>query len=183
MNYKIMLVDDEGFILKSLKRVLARVSNYDIECYESAELALKRVQTGIYDVFVSDYRMPEMNGVDFLKFVREIQPEAMRIILSAFTEIDTLMAAINDAEIFRFIAKPWSDADLLQTVEQAIDYKNTISENRHLAEMVRKQQNMLKNQKSALDQLQKAHPELGQVNWEKEGAIRLDADLARSNKK
>lgn len=169
-----MLIDDEKLILKSLKRVLGKVENYEVECYESAELALTRAQSSIYDVFISDYRMPEMNGVEFLSQVKDIQPEAIRVILSAFTEIDVLMGAINNASIYRFIAKPWSDADLLQTVEQAIEYKCMISENRHLAEMVRQQSLILKSQQSTLKKLGANHVNFNEIDKGRDDSIELN---------
>ncbi|MCG8369467.1 MAG: response regulator, partial [Proteobacteria bacterium] len=96
---RIMIVDDEPNILSSLHRVLKRKGEWEIETYDDVQEALKRAQTMTFELVISDYRMPVMDGVEFLNEIRKYQPEAMRIILSGFTELQALLDAINEAEV------------------------------------------------------------------------------------
>ena len=107
--YNVMIVDDDELVLKSIKRVLKMCNDLEVEYFTSPVDALKRCQTMVFDVIVSDYRMPENNGVDFLVRVKEIQPEAVRVILSAQVDTGVLTSAINDAAIFKLIVKPWKN--------------------------------------------------------------------------
>lgn len=175
--YRIMIVDDEPNILNSLKRVLKKVEDWDIETYDSVAEALKRAQTTNFELVISDYRMPEMDGVAFLNEIRNIQPEAMRIILSGFTELQVLLAAINEAEIFRYICKPWEDHDLISTMKQALEHREVLVENRRLADQVRQQEEELRNRKTALEVLAEKHPVLVEVEWGADGSIIIDPDL------
>jgi DNA-binding NtrC family response regulator len=136
-----MLVDDEENILKAIKRVLMRhASEWEIETYNDPTNALNRARSTVFDVFISDYRMPEMNGVDFLKEIKELQPDSMRIILTGFAELEAIIEAINEAGIFRFLTKPWNDKDLVSVVDQAIKFRSIFQENKFLAAQLREQQ-------------------------------------------
>lgn len=175
--YQIMIVDDEPNILNSLNRVLKKVEDWDIETYDSAAAALKRAQTTNFELVISDYRMPEMNGIDFLNEIKIIQPEAMRIILSGFSELQVLVAAINEAEIFRYIFKPWNDHDLIYTVKQALEHRDVLVENRRLADQVRQQEEELQSRKTVLEVFAEKHPALVKVEWGSDGSIIVDPDL------
>ena len=174
---RIMLVDDEPNILRALQRVLT-ADDREIEVYTQPGEALRRAQVAGFDLFLSDYRMRELDGVQFLSAVKGLQPDAMRIILSGYTELDALLSAINQAEIYRFICKPWQDEDLRQTVRNALDYRHMLLENRYLAEQVRRQQGEIERNKGAFERLAAEHPELTHVNWAADGSILLDDDEA-----
>ena len=174
--YRIMIVDDEPNILKSLKRALRQESDWEVETYEVVDEALKRIQTATFELVISDYRMPEMDGVEFLSEVRKIQPDAMRLILSGFTDLDALLGAINEAEIYRFICKPWDDFDLITTLKNALALREALVENRRLADEVRQQRKELTNRKTALEKLSERHPKLVEVNWSSDGAIILEEE-------
>ena len=177
MMYRIMIVDDEPNILNSLKRVLKRVDGWEIETYDGVREALKRAKTATFDLVISDYKMPEMDGVEFLNEIRHLQPEAMRIILSGFTELQAMLSAINEAEIYRYICKPWDDHDLILTITHALTHRDVLVENRRLADQVREQQLELQSRKTALELLAEKHPELVDVDWGADGAIILASDL------
>lgn len=174
--YKIMIVDDEDNILKALKRALGRDKSKEIHVFNNARDALRCAQVSVFDLFLSDFRMPEMDGVEFLSAVRTIQPDAMRLLLSGYTDLEALLGAINDANIFRFISKPWDDDKLITTIEQALEYRKALVENRVLADQVRRQQEELDKQKTALQHLEEKHPELFSVNWSTDGSIVIDDD-------
>lgn len=174
--YRIMIVDDEPNILKSLNRALRKHSDWDVETYENVDHALKRAQTMTFDLVISDYKMPRMDGVEFLNEVKRLQPEAMRIILSGVTELQPVLDAINKAEIFRYIPKPWDDSDLIMTINQALEHRRVLVENRLLADRVRQQQQELDKRKSALERLSEQHPALVAVDWADDGCIVVEDD-------
>jgi DNA-binding NtrC family response regulator len=169
-----MIVDDEPNILSSLNRVLRRQDSWEIETYDTVAEALKRVQTMTFEIVISDYKMPEMDGVEFLNEVRKFQPEAIRIVLSGFTELQALLDAINEAEIYRYICKPWDDQELIATIGTALAHREVLVENRRLADQVRQQQEELHKRKSALDKFAEEHPALVQVDWADDGSILVD---------
>ncbi len=172
-----MIVDDEPNILSSINRVLKKKDDWEIETYDSVDKALKRVQTMTFELVISDYMMPEMDGVKFLNEVKEFQPDAMRIILSGFTELRALLGAINEAEIFRYICKPWDDHDLIGTIAQALQHREVLVENRRLADQVRQQQEELDKRKTALERLAEQHPQLVEVDWADDGSIVVDGAI------
>ena len=155
--YRIMLVDDEENILKSLKRTMGKHKEWEIEIYVKPADALKRAMTSNFDLFLSDFRMPEMDGVKFLTEVKNLQPESMRLILSGYTDLEALMGAINEAQIYRFITKPWQDFDLIATVKQALGFRDMQVENRRLADQVREQQEELNKQNHVLETRSEEH--------------------------
>ena len=172
----IMIVDDEENILKSLNRMLSKNKQWEVEYFSDPKKALTRAQTMNFDLFLSDYRMPDMDGIQFLTEVRQVQPESMRLILSGYTDLDALLGAINKAEIYRFINKPWQDYELISTIEQALEHRRIMVENRRLADQVREQQQELDKRGEALKELCIKHPALVEINWSEDGSIILDAD-------
>lgn len=131
--YTIMIVDDEENILKSLTRSLRHKENWEIETYTRAEDALRRARTRIFDAVISDYNMPDIDGMAFLSELKTLQPDAVRIVLTGVVSIETLMSAINEAGAFRFFAKPWDDKALLEGLEEGLRMRDTLLENRMLA--------------------------------------------------
>lgn len=181
--YRIMLVDDEENILNALRRVLAARTGgedeniqYTVETFTSPRDALCRAGEMAFDLVVSDYRMPEMNGVQFLKELRRIQPQTARIILSGYADLDGLMGAINEAQIFRFINKPWHDYDFKSAVAQALEYRGLLMENQRLADLVRVQQGKLSKQENTLRRLEEESPGITKVNWGPNGEVMFDED-------
>lgn len=172
---RLLLVDDEPNILSALQRVFAP-DGYAIETFTDPTAALARAKEAGFDVVISDYRMPEVDGVSFLTLFRTLQPDAARLILSGFTDMEALLGAINDAWIFRFISKPWHDAELRATVAQALAQRALLLENRRLADIVRRQQQDINCQQIELDRLEHEHPGLTRVRRGNDGAILLDDD-------
>lgn len=169
-----MVVDDEPNILNSMRRLMRKKKDWEVEFFDSAEEALKRASSASFELFLSDFRMPEMDGVKFLSEIKRIQPDSMRLILSGYTDIDALMGAINEAEIFRFISKPWQDYDLITTLELALAQREILMENHFLANQVRAQQVELRNRKTALERLMESNPVLADVKWDTDGSIILE---------
>lgn len=127
----LLLVDDEPNVIKSLKRLFVD-SNYTIMTASSGEEGLQVMDSQPADLVVSDYRMPGMTGVEFLSRVRTKYPDTVRIILSGYADISAIVEAINDGGIYRFIAKPWNDQELVTSVMRAVEQHNLKKENSRL---------------------------------------------------
>lgn len=138
---RILLVDDEANILSAVQRELKTPPlvhySYDITSCTSPLQALAIAREQAFDLVVSDYRMPEMDGIAFLATFREIQPDCPRIVLSGQTDMSALMRMVNETHVYRFIPKPWHDYYLKGSVVQALDYSATLNENKRLADLVR----------------------------------------------
>lgn len=172
--YSILIVDDEENIVNALKRSLRKVPEWEVETFTSSVEALNYAKSFSFDLFVSDFRMPEMDGVEFLTKIKEIQPDAARIILSGYTDFDGLIGAINQAEIFRFITKPWNDYELILTIDQALKYKNILIENKNLEKELREQKEKLNITNKILAKLEQQTPGITKVNWSTDGSIETD---------
>lgn len=146
---KIMIIDDEESILKSLQRSLRGREDWDIEVYSDPEQALRRLQTSIFDVVISDCNMPGISGLDLFQELKELQPDAVRILLTGMVNVETVIAAVNKAGAFRFISKPWEDDELISSIEEGIAQRRMIVENRILAQRVRDQQRELEALKNS----------------------------------
>jgi len=114
----ILLVDDEANVLSALKRILRR-DGYQIFSTTSAAEAFEILATNKVGVIVSDQRMPEMNGTEFLAQVKELYPNTMRMVLSGYTELQSVTDAINKGAIYKFLTKPWDDDQLRANIAEA----------------------------------------------------------------
>jgi len=184
---RVMLVDDEESILKSLRRLLRvapctagnKTYNLEIETFTSARAALARAREEEFDLFISDYRMPEMDGIEFLKAAREIQPDAARLILSGYADLNALIRAVNEVGIERFIGKPWNDYELLAAIGQALAHRELLQENRQLANLVRLEMGDTTPEALEAERLEHLEPGITQVNWGPDGSVLLDPDLLK----
>jgi DNA-binding NtrC family response regulator len=121
--YRVMLVDDEPNILSALRRSLSAIDARELdgdalsfETFTSPEAAIQRSDEQDFDLVISDYRMPSMNGVEFLARIMELQPSAPRMIISGNADRDAIISAVNSVHLARFIEKPWNDDNLRQAV-------------------------------------------------------------------
>ena len=115
---QLLLVDDEESILQSLRRMLRR-DGYVIHLATSGEAGLAVLEEHAIGVIVTDQRMPGMSGSDFLSIVKERQPDTVRIVLSGYTELNSIADAINKGAIYKFLTKPWDDELLRQHIAEA----------------------------------------------------------------
>lgn len=137
---RVLIVDDEPNIVSAVQRELNSPPfvhyRYQIEGFTDPRKAIERAREQAFDVVISDYRMPEMDGLAFLKALAEIQPDCVRIVLSGQTDMDALIRMINESHVYRFIPKPWHDYYLKGSVVQALDYAATLVENKRLAALI-----------------------------------------------
>lgn len=116
---RILFVDDEPRILTTM-RMLFR-GQYEAHFANSGQEALDWLKVNEVDVIVSDQRMPGMTGVDLLREARDLRPDAMRILLTGYSDLNAIIGSINEGEIFRFVNKPWVNQDLKDKVAQAAE--------------------------------------------------------------
>ncbi len=154
----LLFVDDEANILSSLKR-LFRPQGYRIFTAESGAQGLEIMARETIDLVISDMRMPEMNGAQFLERVREGWPEPVRILLTGYAEIGATIEAINKGHIYRYISKPWEDNDITLIVKHALQQKTLEWEKQRLEELTRKQNEELKELNASLEERVKARTE------------------------
>ncbi|MDR3369257.1 EAL domain-containing protein [Rhodoferax sp.] len=114
----LLLVDDEPNVLSSLNRLLRR-DGYRILTTTSAREGLDLLATHAVQVIISDQRMPEMSGTEFLSRVKQLHPQSMRMVLSGYTDLNTVTQAINEGAIYKFLTKPWNDNEVRETVRLA----------------------------------------------------------------
>ena len=134
----ILCVDDEPNILSSLRR-LFRARGYQILVAQSGQEGLEILKTEAVDLVISDMRMPEMDGAQFLELVRQQHPDCIRILLTGYSEVHSIIAAINRGEIHRYISKPWDENDILLVVKQAMERKYLLDEKNRLERLTQQQ--------------------------------------------
>ncbi len=114
---KVLCVDDEPHVLRALQWLLNR--EFEVHTATSAQEGLRLLRGHDFDVVVSDQRMPEVTGVEFLRQVRRVAPRAMRILLTGYADLDAMVRSVNESEVFRFINKPWDIKELPRMIAEA----------------------------------------------------------------
>ncbi len=126
----LLIIDDEEEILKALNRQFRR--QYTVYMARSAEEGHRIITEMPVDVIISDQRMPGMTGAEFFKLVQSDFPDAIRLLLTGYADIEAVIAAINDGNVFRYITKPWDPVELETIVAQAFERYELIVQNREL---------------------------------------------------
>ncbi|CCH47903.1 HD domain-containing phosphohydrolase [Pseudodesulfovibrio piezophilus] len=133
MSARVLLVDDEPNVLSALRRQLR--DKYEIEVEQDPQAALKRLdRSNPFAAVVSDYRMPKMNGIEFLNEVKRLSPETTRVMLTGYADLDNAIRAVNDGNVFRFLTKPCEKETLLQHVNEAVKQYELVTAKRVLLE-------------------------------------------------
>jgi response regulator RpfG family c-di-GMP phosphodiesterase len=138
MNRKVLLVDDEPRVLDGYRRNLRK--QFDIATADGGHAGLVEIETsGPYAVVVSDYRLPEMNGVDFLSQVAEVSPQTIRMMLTGQADMDATIASINDGRVFRFLTKPCPPESLAAALDEAVEHYRLVEAEKELLEQTLRQ--------------------------------------------
>ncbi len=121
-TFRLLFVDDEPNVLKALKRIFLE-DDLDIATAGSGPAALDYLREHPVDLVLSDYNMPGMTGAEFLARCREVQPDALRMLITGRGEMDIVLQAINQGHIYKFFNKPWDDDDLRISLLRALEFK------------------------------------------------------------
>ena len=117
----LVIVDDEEMVLRSLQSFLELETEYNIRPFTSPTSALEYAESGEVDVVVSDFLMPQLNGIELLGRFGGIHPHAPRILLTGYADKDSAIKAINDIGLFQYIEKPWDNSNLLIVLRNALE--------------------------------------------------------------
>lgn len=122
----VVIVDDEEMVLKSLGAFLSLETEYNVQTFLSADDALKFIESNSANVVISDYLMPEMDGMRFLKHVKDLKPEIPRIILTGYADKENAIKGINEVGLYQYLEKPWDNADLLIILRNALERQRLV---------------------------------------------------------
>jgi signal transduction histidine kinase len=171
---QLLIVDDESEILKALRRQFRR--NYDIHLANSGEEGYQIMVENPIQVIISDQRMPGMTGSDFFEKVSEEFPDAIRLLLTSYADINAVIAAINEGHVFRYITKPWDPVELDTTVQQAFERYNLIVQNRRLLKELQESNALLEQRvKERTVKLAEANEKLVDLNKQKDHFLGMAA--------
>ena len=130
-RYGLLVVDDEPANLQKLER--AFVNRYDVFSAGSAKEALQILETAGIDAIITDQKMPDMTGIELLEISQKSYPHLVRIILTGYTDVEDLIAAINTGKVHKYITKPWEPETLLLSLQDALEKMELVRENERLA--------------------------------------------------
>lgn len=162
----ILIVDDDELVLSSLRGVFSLQTDYEVHEASDPKKALELVGRTPLDVVISDFLMPQMNGIDFLKEVSRLQPDAVRLLLTGYADKENAIRAINEVGIYHYLEKPWDNQAMLMIIRNALEEKNL---RRQLSEKV-----------SDLDKLLREHTELADRHRSLERELEMAARIQRS---
>ena len=118
---RVVIVDDEDMVVTSLSSFLSLETNYDVKTFTSVNEALQFIQKNEIDLVMSDYLMPEMDGITFLSKVRDLYPQVPRIILTGYADKENAIKAINDVGLFQYLEKPWDNDEILLVLRNGLE--------------------------------------------------------------
>ncbi|SDT34861.1 HD domain-containing phosphohydrolase [Pseudomonas prosekii] len=146
----VLLVDDEESILNSLRRLL-RGQPYEVLLASGGAQALEIMAQQRIDLVMTDARMPNMDGATLLAHIHDLYPNTTRILLTGYADLPTIIKAINDGQIHRYISKPWNDDEMLLTLRQVLQHQHSERERQRLVQLTRQQNEQLKTLNSTLE--------------------------------
>src|SRR5690349_4859560 len=149
---RVLIVDDDELILRALARIL-EAAGFATRCYLAPDDALAAIEREAPVVIISDYMMPEMDGITFLKQARTRAPGAVRILCTAAEDFKVALEAVNSGEVYRIISKPWHQQELLATVTQGAEAARLRRENERLTAEVQRQNGQLREVNVRLEEI------------------------------
>ena len=151
-QHTILCVDDEPNVLSALKRLLRKEPIRVLTAQSGAE-GLTVLAEEVVHLVISDQRMPEMSGTEFLARVKALYPDIVRITLTGYTEVDSITDSINKGHIYKFFLKPWNDQNLKLEIRQALEQYDLVQQNKRLHQTVLEQNHALKEVNENLEAL------------------------------
>jgi DNA-binding NtrC family response regulator len=145
----IVIVDDEEMVLTSLSSFLMLETDYEIRTFLSPGEALSYVEKETVNLVISDYLMPEMDGISFLAKVRDLKPEVPRIILTGYADKENAIKAINEVGLYQYIEKPWDNDDLYLIIRNGLE-----------------KQRLMRGLEQKIQEINKAYSELQNIQQE-----------------
>lgn len=124
----VILVDDEEMVITSVRAYLALEADFNLQGFTDPSRAIEHMQSNDFDVVVSDYLMPGINGIQLLKKAKEARPEASRILLTGHSDKQSAIEAINDVALFQYIEKPWDNQQLLLAIQGGVERAQLLRE-------------------------------------------------------
>lgn len=150
-SFTLLFVDDEENVLNALRRIFLE-ENYTILTANSAQRAFELLEQQPVHLIITDHRMPVMTGAELLKLVRERYPETIRIMLTGHADVNSIMGAVKEGAVYKFITKPWNDEDLRLTVSLALQQFVLMRENRRLKTISLQQESKIKSYAGLFEQ-------------------------------
>jgi response regulator RpfG family c-di-GMP phosphodiesterase len=151
-QHAILMVDDEPSVLKAFQRAL-RKEPYTLFTAESGADALNILEAREVSLIISDYNMPGMNGLEFLKAVKADHPHILGIMLTGQAKVEIVMEAINEGHLYKFFLKPWNDQNLKLEIRQAMEQYDLVQDNKRLHDQVLQQNQELKRVNENLENI------------------------------
>ncbi len=174
MQDRILIVDDETNILNTLKRLLS-AEDMDIHIADTVAGGLEKLKSiGGIDLVISDNRLPDMAGIDFLVKVRQSYPDTIRILMTGYPDLESTIQAINKGQVYRFIPKPWENEELVLTVRQALEYYDILRDNKVLIKIA-------KQQAEWLNTLKKRYPQVSEKDFDKNSMYIIEEGKVSEN--
>lgn len=177
--HNLLIIDDEIDILKALERLFRR--KYNVFSTTSPQEALRIMEREEIQVVISDQRMPGMTGVDFFSCIKDMYPDTMKLILTGYTDIESVIGAINKGQVFRYVKKPWDPNDLDMIVREAFEKSELMADNRMLMNELRLMNLTLEEKvKNRTVELELLNQRLKEINQEKNRYIGMVAHDLRN---
>lgn len=124
----VLIVDDDALVTETLAMLLEIETDWNVVTHGRATGAIESLSEHVYDLVLSDFLMPGMDGIDLLKHVRDAQPAASRVLLTGYADKQNAIRAINEAGLFHYVEKPWDNASLLLVLRNAVERARLLRE-------------------------------------------------------
>lgn len=126
-NDTVVIVDDEEMVLTSLSTYLTLETDYEVVTFTKASEALSYIEANEVGLIISDFLMPEMDGITFLSRARELKPDVPRIILTGYADKENAIKAINQVGLYQYVEKPWDNDDLRLVIRNGLEKKHLLA--------------------------------------------------------
>ena len=125
-NYTVLIVDDEEMVTTSLRSFLELETDYEVVTFTDPREAIEYAKANPVDLVVSDYLMPEVDGISLLMQIKSLRPNATRVLLTGYADKENAIKAINDVGLYQYIEKPWENADLKLVIQNGLERSELI---------------------------------------------------------